>query len=500
MEINPAVTFKHDRSVMYAKRPKVLIVGGGIGGLTLGAILQKSDTPFEIFERTPEVKPLGSITSLTGAAAPLLKQLGIWDEFYALTRELAKVQVVVAPDLETQFVVSAPDDAIERYGAESRVLPRPKLHELLLRQIPKEHVHLGKKILSTQQGGNGVLIRCSDGTEYEGDILVGSDGAYSAVRQNLYAQLKKENRLPASDGLPLPFLNVCLVGQTRKLTLEEFPDLAKTESQFKNILSKDKPYAWATFTTEQMTICYAVTQYLTAETSKDNDSFRNSEWGPEAAQAMCNEVRDFPIVSGRKEQLTMGDLFDWTPKECISKVMLEEKVFKTWSDTRTVLMGDACHKVTPEFMSTKFGLNPSGGSGAVNAIHDAIVLANYIHALPDHPIAEEIEAAFVAYRKERIDHVEHAFTASQAFRNMVDSGWKAKLMRYLAKSMPSWVSVALEKKVMTNRPQLYFLPRDTTPAELPAAPQPSLHLKRPESRKKNEDVVAVAEVAAVEVV
>ncbi|KAG0375840.1 hypothetical protein BGX24_008599 [Mortierella sp. AD032] len=432
MEINPSITFKHDRSVMYAKRPKVLIVGGGIGGLTLGAILQKSDTPFEIFERTPEVKPLGSITSLSGAAAPLLKQLGIWDEFYALTRELSKVQVVVAPDLETQFAVSAPDNAIERYGAENRVLPRPKLHELLLRQIPKDRVHFGKKVLSTQQGGNGVSIRCTDGTEYEGDILVGSDGAYSAVRQNLYAQLRKENKLPASDGLPLPFLNVCLVGQTRRLTLEEFPDLAKTESQFKNILSKDKPYAWATFTTEQMTICYAVTQYLTAETSKDNDSFRNSEWGSEAAQAMCNEVRDFPIVSGRKEQLTMGDLFDWTPKEMISKVMLEEKVFKTWSNTRTVLMGDACHK-----------FNPSGGSGAVNAIHDAIVLANYIHALPDHPIAQEIETAFVAYKKERIDHVERAFTASQAFRNMVDSGWKARLMRYLAKSMPSWVSMSV---------------------------------------------------------
>lgn len=44
---------------MFAKRPKVLIVGAGLGGLTLGAILQKSDIPYEIFERAPEVKPLG---------------------------------------------------------------------------------------------------------------------------------------------------------------------------------------------------------------------------------------------------------------------------------------------------------------------------------------------------------------------------------------------------------------------------------------------------------
>lgn len=44
---------------MHAKRPKVLIVGAGLGGLALGMIFEKSDTPYEIFERAHEVKPLG---------------------------------------------------------------------------------------------------------------------------------------------------------------------------------------------------------------------------------------------------------------------------------------------------------------------------------------------------------------------------------------------------------------------------------------------------------
>lgn len=59
MEINPAVTFKHDRSIMYAKRPKVLIVGAGLGGLTLGMLLHKAGIPFDIYDKAPEVKPLG---------------------------------------------------------------------------------------------------------------------------------------------------------------------------------------------------------------------------------------------------------------------------------------------------------------------------------------------------------------------------------------------------------------------------------------------------------
>ena len=123
------------------------------------------------------------------------------------------------------------------------MVTRPQLYDVLLRQVPKEHVHLGKKVLTMDQGNNKVLLRFSDGTEVEGDILVGADGAYSAVRQNLYAKLLKDKRLPASDALPLPFSTVCLVGQTRPLTKEEFPDVALEESQFRRTIGTDKMYS-----------------------------------------------------------------------------------------------------------------------------------------------------------------------------------------------------------------------------------------------------------------
>jgi len=59
---------------------------------------------------------------------------------------------------------------------------------------------------------------------------------------------------------------------------------------------------------------------------------------------MCKEVRDFPIAGGSKTAAegvrTIGTLIDNTPKDLISKVMLEEKVFKTWYHQRTVLLGD----------------------------------------------------------------------------------------------------------------------------------------------------------------
>jgi hypothetical protein len=44
---------------------------------------------------------------------------------------------------------------------------------------------------------------------------------------------------------------------------------------------------------------------------------------------MCNQVRQFRIPGGKASNLTMGDIIDRTPKDRISKVMLEEKILST---------------------------------------------------------------------------------------------------------------------------------------------------------------------------
>lgn len=62
----------------------------------------------------------------------------------------------------------------------------------------------------------------------------------------------------------------------------------------------------------------------------------NSEWGDFPAQTMCEETRDFPIPLEDGKNRTLGEFYDQTPKELISKVMLEEKVFRTWYYRRSV--------------------------------------------------------------------------------------------------------------------------------------------------------------------
>jgi 2-polyprenyl-6-methoxyphenol hydroxylase-like FAD-dependent oxidoreductase len=60
-----------------------------------------------------------------------------------------------------------------------------------------------------------------------------------------------------------------------------------------------------------------------------------------AADELCDQVRHYKCPFGG----TLGDLMNRTSKERLSKVMLEEKYFQTWWHMRTVLVGDACHKV-----------------------------------------------------------------------------------------------------------------------------------------------------------
>jgi len=62
-----------------------------------------------------------------------------------------------------------------------------------------------------------------------------------------------------------------------------------------------------------------VLQHAGSYKTRDEERFKNSEWGPEAAWTMANEVRDLPTPFGH----TMATFLDHTPQEGISKVMLE---------------------------------------------------------------------------------------------------------------------------------------------------------------------------------
>lgn len=65
-----ATSPQHSQDKDQTGRPKVLIVGAGLAGLTLGMLLHKASIPFEIYERAAVVKPLGKSLNLITMYAP----------------------------------------------------------------------------------------------------------------------------------------------------------------------------------------------------------------------------------------------------------------------------------------------------------------------------------------------------------------------------------------------------------------------------------------------
>ncbi|KAG0246568.1 hypothetical protein B0O80DRAFT_524417 [Mortierella sp. GBAus27b] len=443
-------------------KPKVLIIGCGLAGLSLAAILERAEIPYEMFEKAKELRPLGSAISVGPGVMPMFAQLGVVDMVQAKGKLLTesfmtndKLEVVTHLDYHTE--------AVERYGWPSYIISRPALQEILLGLIPPPKIHLNKRVLSFCETGDGVMIRTSDNKTHYGNILVGADGAYSGVRQCMYEKMDKEGKLPSIDKKPFKYSTICLVGQTRRLDEEEYPEINDEACRYEGVVCDDKPLCAVTFTTADKTVCWMVFEILDRESLEMNDNFRSTEWGPEAAESMCNQVRNLRL----RENLVLGDLIDKTPKNVICKVMLEEKIFRTWMYGRTVLIGDACHK-----------MSPTAGLGAQCAMNDAVILANHLNTIQTNEF-RDVKKALKAYWKERYPHGKKDVGGSAVMSSYVKNDLYGRLLRKVMHNMPLKLWHLVRDDVSAYRPQISFLPLAEDKGTKGPTKQPSLKTTRP---------------------
>ncbi|KAF9086010.1 hypothetical protein BGX23_009213 [Mortierella sp. AD031] len=283
-----------------------------------------------------------------------------------------------------------------------------------------------------------------------GGLMLGGLLERCNIPYAIFERASSKDLLPKSNQENLPFSCTCLVGQTEPLDTELFPEFKNPQKPFSTCLGKDKPYTWTLFTTAQNTICWMVLHHLDKTAAKEahDQRFRNidnSEWDPHAAQAMCDETSHFPISFGGGK-MTLKDLYNRTPKDRIAKVMLEEKIFRTWHHGRIVFLGDACHKVNLSgglgrslttvlcitfrslihhvsiaFFNTNACFLIPNIMGAISAMHDAIALANLIYALPSNT-AQDIDQSFKEYHTERLPAALAAYNNSLMLSELLKVG------------------------------------------------------------------------------
>ncbi|KAF9171563.1 hypothetical protein BGX20_007345 [Mortierella sp. AD010] len=436
------------------KKPHVLIVGAGLAGLLLGILLDRQGVSYEIFERSSKVKPLGAVMSLNANILPAIEQLGLLDALKAVSFPSRGFHIY-SSDMKLISAVGSTDDALlEKIGYDYQLFARFKFYDILLSHIAPEKIHFNKKITSISQDDKSATITCDDGTTYSGDILVGADGTYSAVRQGLYQQMQEENLLPESDTKSMSKGYICLVGTTNPMDPEKYPVLKNDTSILYQVIGEETQYTWSAVIAPENRICWNAVLQLTAS---QEDNIQNAEWGPEANESMIKEVRDFKVPIGG----TLGDLIDSTPKETISRVFLEDKIFETWSHNRVVLIGDACHK-----------LLPSAGQGAVNAMQDSVILANCIYDL-ESLSTKDISAALKDYRDQRFPYVIEQYEASKINAKIIyGQTFLDRLIRkVILNYMPKSIQAKSAMKNLTYRPQATFLPLAPKHGTSPVLPQ-----------------------------
>ncbi|KAF9963801.1 hypothetical protein BGZ65_011257 [Modicella reniformis] len=446
----------------------VMIVGAGLGGIMLAILLERMNISYTVFERACE--QLGLLEEVQNISLPCLR-MDIYDN---------KIEQIAFVDVSNYR---------ERSGYDFLMFARPDMHHLLFSKIPPEKVLMKKRVLSIEQNEHGVMIRLADGSTHHGDILVGADGSYSGVRQGLFKLMEKKGELPEVDKANLKMGYISMVGVSDPQDPGKYPILKEPTSNFSRVIGDGTPLSYNTVTVPGNRICWGMTMQLDTTKASKNIMFKNSEWGPEANESMIKEIRNFPSHFGG----IIGDLIDATPKEMISKVFLEEKMFETWHHGRTVLIGDGKQKAAWLFfeglatvdinqhyllnMVTRWVhgvLQPviSGGQGATNAMQDAVILANCLYDLKSNS-PKYITKAFKSYKEQRYPHAKYQMDKSKTMGKVLyGQTLSERLLRYVAfNAVPQKMQDEQFLKDTNYRPILTFMEPPENRGSGPVLPQ-----------------------------
>ena len=301
---------------------KVVICGGGIAGACAGLALQARGIEAVVIEKRDKQDNAGAGIQLAPNATRLLRALGV--EMRGRTLHPEAIEIHDGISNELAYRVPLGESLEQRYGAPYWILNRGDLLDALWQRLEANNrLLMRQEVVGFEQQGNGIVARCADGREIEGDYLIGADGVRSKIRERLFPKMKE----PAYSGHVAWRLQV--------------------EQDGSDIIPKDKVRVWCGDR------CHLVAYPLP-------DKRVNIVAIAEQQQQHTGDVID--VFAGwhvAKHWLQSLAGLPWKRWH-----LLESEVPALWSSERVGLLGDACHPMLP-FLA----------QGAGMGIEDAVALA-----------------------------------------------------------------------------------------------------------------------------
>ena len=166
---------------------RILVVGAGVGGISVARGLLRDGHDVTVFEQRPEVRAGGGAVTIWSNGSTVLEQLGVdMDEAGQL---LSTVRIATS----TGRLLTTVDltKIVNRLGGPVRMVPRRVLLERLLEGFPPDRIRCDSRVVGVITTHDGVRIEFEDGTTAQGDLLIGADGLHSTVRDIVGAQPAK---------------------------------------------------------------------------------------------------------------------------------------------------------------------------------------------------------------------------------------------------------------------------------------------------------------------
>lgn len=396
------IAFSRTMPLVPTTTPEVLVVGGGIAGLTAAIALDRFGMDVQVVERAAALTQAGTALSIWPNALAALDRIGLREGALSIgSFEPAPVARDASGRLLLRF-------HLERLGeattSRALLVRRYELQQLLLDAASHLAIRLNTPAKRLLPGADGVEVSLAGGTSLTAGVVLGCDGIHSIAR-------------------PL-FANP--------------PPAYRSRTSWRAVLED------AAHLVPASTLTVGQGNQFIAGPLRDGSVYWAADVGlSEGANAAMVDRREFllrvfsswhdpiPHLIERtdNDQLVIADLYDSVPRQLVSG--------------RLALLGDAAHPMMPDL-----------GQGACQSIEDAVVLAECLKVFPDR-----LEA-LARYESLRLRRVRSIVRGSRRLGQLATSRSRAVAMArdFAGRHLPAALNAKVVARVASEDSFLRTLP------------------------------------------
>ena len=356
---------------------RIAVLGAGLAGLTVAALLQRAGFPVVVYEQSPSFSRIGAGIILGANVSKVLRMLDLEDAF-ASTGIRPDAFLSRAWDSgEELYRLDFDAECEARFGGPFVNIHRADLHQLLQRPLQSGTIRFDHKLANINERFAGLILDFENGQSAEADIAIGADGIRSITRELILGA--EEPR----------FIGRCApraVFPASRIKGKPIADCTKWWGPDRHML--------AYYMTPDRNEVYAMAALPAERWDGDGSPVRGNR--DEFVAAFDGAHPDLRRVAEVAEDVTVWPIHD-RPRNDI------------WYRGRVVLMGDACHAVRP-FMA-------AGGS---MAIEDAAILSRCITDFAEPATAF---ARYTMIRIPRVADVQQISTDNSWMHGPTETDW-----------------------------------------------------------------------------